>query len=35
MADERRLEAGANLSAYRCEVCAAWHLGNSVGRHER
>jgi len=35
MADERRLDAGADLSAYRCEVCAAWHLANSTGRHER
>jgi len=35
VADERRLDAGADLSAYRCEVCAAWHLANSAGRHER
>jgi hypothetical protein len=32
VADERRQESGVDLNAYRCEVCSAWHLGNSDGR---
>jgi hypothetical protein len=24
----RRQESGVNLSVYRCDVCASWHLGN-------
>ena len=31
VADERRWENGVVLSAYRCPVCDAWHLG---GRRE-
>ncbi|MGA2472534.1 MAG: hypothetical protein ABSG39_03435 [Acidimicrobiales bacterium] len=34
MADERRREAGADLSVYRCDFCGAWHMGNSGGRNE-
>jgi hypothetical protein len=29
MAQVRRSESGDELHAYRCDVCAAWHLGNS------
>jgi hypothetical protein len=35
MAEDRRRESGVQLSVYRCEVCAAWHMGSSGGRHER
>lgn len=31
VADEQRWENGVQLSAYRCPVCTAWHLG---GRRE-
>ena len=26
----RRQESGVELSVYRCDVCAAWHMGNTV-----
>jgi hypothetical protein len=35
MADERRRESGADLNVYRCDFCAAWHMGSSGGRDER
>jgi len=28
----RRQESGVELSVYRCDVCAAWHMGNTRGR---
>ncbi|MGO8872272.1 MAG: hypothetical protein ACLQPH_12895 [Acidimicrobiales bacterium] len=27
-----RLEAGADLDPYRCEICGGWHLGNRQDR---
>lgn len=30
-AEERRTRAGAELSVYRCDFCAAWHLGGANG----
>lgn len=30
----RRQESGVELNVYRCDVCAAWHMGNPV-RGER
>jgi hypothetical protein len=31
-----RLEAGADLDPYRCELCHGWHLGNRArGRQRR
>jgi hypothetical protein len=29
VADERRQDTGVVLTAYRCEFCSAWHLGNA------
>jgi hypothetical protein len=34
MADERRQDSGAELTVYRCDFCAAWHMGNARGREE-
>jgi hypothetical protein len=34
MADEVRHETGVTLNVYRCDVCSAWHVGNS-DRRER
>jgi hypothetical protein len=31
VADERHQDSGVALAAYRCEYCAAWHLGNTEG----
>jgi len=28
----RREKTGVELSVYRCDVCAAWHMGNSRSR---
>jgi hypothetical protein len=28
----RRQESGVELNVYRCDVCAAWHMGNTRGR---
>ncbi len=25
----RRQESGAQLNVYRCDICAAWHMGNA------
>jgi hypothetical protein len=25
----RRQESGVELTVYRCDVCSAWHMGNS------
>jgi hypothetical protein len=27
----RRQESGVELDVYRCDVCAAWHMGNPRG----
>ena len=32
VADERRRETGVELSVYRCEVCAGWHMARDTGR---
>jgi hypothetical protein len=32
VAEDRRRDSGAELSVYRCDVCAAWHMGNRNGR---
>jgi hypothetical protein len=31
VAEERRRETGVELSVYRCDVCAGWHMGSRDG----
>ena len=31
VAEERRHETGVELSVYRCDVCAGWHMGSRDG----
>jgi hypothetical protein len=31
VAEERRHETGVELSVYRCDVCAGWHMGGRDG----
>lgn len=34
VAEERSRETGLQLEVYRCTVCAAWHMGNPIGRND-